>query len=66
MVTLDIEIQEEDVESKPENIPDAARIEDVDITSIRRYFTRDAWLLVEDAKQKLRAVHGVAMHVRVL
>ena len=46
-------VEEEDVESRPEKLPDAVLDENVDIHLIRKFFTRDAWLLVTDVvKQK--------------
>ena len=40
-------IEEEHVECRPERITDAVVDENVDIHLIRKYFTYDAWLLVE-------------------
>lgn len=41
-------IEEEDVECKPERVPDAVVDENVDIHLVRQYFSTDAWMLVED------------------
>ena len=52
-IEFDDIIQEEDIECRPEKIPASALDENVDICSIRKYFSYDAWLLVEDIiKQK--------------
>ena len=45
-------IEEEDVECKPENVSDAVADETVDICLVRKYFTVDAWMLVEDVVQR--------------
>ena len=36
------------LETNPENLPDTAFDENIDINSIRRYFTSDAWVRVQD------------------
>ena len=36
----------------PEELPDAAIDENVDVHLIRKYFTNDAWLLVKDVLQR--------------
>ena len=41
-------IDEEDVECRPERLPSAVLDENVDICLVRRYFTIDAWMLVEN------------------
>jgi hypothetical protein len=41
-------IEEERVEVRPENLPDAILDDNVDVHLIRKYFTNDAWLLVKD------------------
>ena len=45
-------IEELSVEARPEKIPDAVLDENVDIHIIRKYFTQDAWLLLEDVVQQ--------------
>lgn len=40
-------IAEEDVECRPERIPDAVVDENVDICLVRRHFSSDAWLMIE-------------------
>lgn len=46
-------IEEEDVETRPDKLPDAVLDENVDVHLIRKFFTQDAWLLVADVvKQK--------------
>ena len=46
-------IEEEHVETRPEQLPDAVLDENVDVHLIRKFFTHDAWLLVADVvKQK--------------
>ena len=48
-------IDEENVEVRPEKLPDAILDENVDVHLIRKFFTTDAWLLVIDVlKQKQR------------
>ena len=42
-------VDEEDVEVRPESLPDAAIDENVDIFLIRRFFSSDAWLVVLEA-----------------
>jgi hypothetical protein len=42
-------VEEEEVEVRPESLPDAAIDDNVDIFLIRKYFSSDAWLLVMDA-----------------
>lgn len=42
-------VEEEEVEVRPESLPDAAIDDHVDIFLIRKYFNNDAWLLVMDA-----------------
>ena len=41
-------IKEEDVECKPERVTEAVVDENVDIHLVRKYFTSDAWMLVEE------------------
>ena len=41
-------IEEEEVECRPEKISNAVLDENVDINLIRRFFTEDAWKVVED------------------
>ena len=46
-------IEEEEVECRPDRVPDAVVDENVDVCLVRRHFSSDAWLLVEDVvKQK--------------
>ena len=46
-------VEEEDVEVRPEKLPDGILDENIDIHLIRRYFSNDAWLMVMDViKQK--------------
>ena len=40
-------IEEGHVECKPERIPDSILDENVDVCLIRRYFSSDAWLLLD-------------------
>lgn len=44
----DILIEENDVECRPERVPDSIADENVDIFLVRRMFTQDAWAIVED------------------
>ena len=39
-------IEEEDVETRPERVPDAVLDENVDVYLIRKHFFNDAWLEV--------------------
>ena len=46
-------IEEEEVECRPDRVPDAVVDENVDVCLVRRHFSSDTWLLVEDVvKQK--------------
>lgn len=47
-------VQEEEVEVRPECIPDAVMDENVDIHLIRRFFSHDAWLVMEDTLSRKR------------
>lgn len=40
-------IEEESVECRPERIPDSVLDENVDVCLVRRYFSSDAWILLE-------------------
>ena len=42
-------ILEDEVEVRPESLPDAVLDENVDVHLIRRFFTNEAWLVVMDA-----------------
>ena len=48
-------IQEEDVECKPERLPDSVVDENVDVHLVRKYFTADAWMLVQEVVQQKSA-----------
>ena len=46
-------IEEQDVETRPEKVPDAILDENEDVHLIRRFFSNDAWLMVREVvKQK--------------
>ena len=46
-------IEEQDVETRPERVPDAALDENVDVHLMRRFFSADAWVVVREVvKQK--------------
>ena len=45
-------IEEEQVECRPEKIPDSIADENVDICLVRRYFSCDAWLVLENVLQQ--------------
>ncbi len=46
-------VEEEHVEVRPEKLPDAVLDQNIDVHLIRKFFTQDAWLLVEEVvKQK--------------
>lgn len=50
-------IEEEEVEVRPEKIPDAVCDENVDIHLIRKFFTPDAWLVVAQVtEQKKKSI----------
>ena len=36
------------VEVRPENLPDAVLDENVDVYLVRSYFTNDAWMVIKD------------------
>ena len=40
-------IEEDQVEVRPENLPDAILDENVDVHLIRRHFSNDAWMVVQ-------------------
>lgn len=51
-------IDEDSVEVMPENVVDGVMDENVDISLIEKYFTPDAWMLIEDVvTQKRRKRH---------
>ena len=41
-------IEEDEVECRPEKIPNAIMDENVDVFLVQKYFSSDAWLVVED------------------
>ena len=41
-------VEEEDVETRPERVPNVILDENVDIYLIRKYFSNDAWLVVTE------------------
>ena len=45
-------IEEEQVEVRPEKLPDAVLDENVDVHLIRKYFSHDAWLSVHSVVQQ--------------
>ena len=45
-------IDEKDVECRPERITDAVVDENVDVHLVRKYFTYNAWLLVEQVLKR--------------
>ena len=45
-------IEEEEVERRPEMIPNAIVNENVDVFLVQKYFTSDAWLVVEDVMKR--------------
>lgn len=44
----DVLIEETEVECRPERVTNAVLDENVDIYLIRRFFSSDAWMIVED------------------
>ena len=49
----DVLIEEEDVEVRPERIPMKCLDENVCISRVRKYFTNDAWELVENVMKTM-------------
>ena len=47
-------IEEEEIEVQSELLPDATIDENVEVNAIKKYFTADAWLLVEDVMAQKR------------
>ena len=47
-------IEEEEVETRPEKLADGLIDENVDINLVRRFFTADAWLLVEQSMECMK------------
>ena len=45
-------IEEDQVEARPEKLPDAVLDENVDVHLIRKYFSHDGWLLVNSVVQQ--------------
>ena len=54
-------VQEDDVECRPERVPNSVLDENVDVFLIRKYFSTDAWLMVESILE--RKMFGCVMHV---
>ena len=53
-------INEDDVECRPNKIPDSVADENVDIYLVRKYFSQNAWLVVEGVvKQKLKKINWI-------
>ena len=48
-------IEEEHVEVRPEQLPDAVLDENVDVNLIRKIFTQEAWLVVMDVVRQKRS-----------
>ena len=52
--------EEEEVECMPERIPDSVTDENVDVCLVRKHFTCDAWLIVEQVvDQKIKNMRWV-------
>lgn len=51
-------IEEDDVECMPEKIPCSVLDENVDIYLVRRYFTSDAWKIVEDVMKNKAEINA--------
>ena len=45
-------IEEEDVECRPEKIPSSVLDDNVDVCLVRRYFSTDAWMVVQDVIER--------------
>ena len=53
-------IQEEEVECQPEKVSDAVVDDNVDVHVVRKYFTNDAWMVVEEVmKLKLDKMNWI-------
>ena len=50
-------IEEEDIECRPERVTNAVIDENVDIYIVRRFFTHDAWKLIEDLQLSKRNIN---------
>ena len=55
ILTTDSLVEETEVEVRPEKIPMKCLDENVCITSIRKYFTYDAWSLVTDVMETMHS-----------
>lgn len=59
-------IEEEDIECRPERVPDSVADENVDVFLVRRFFTYDAWVMVESVlkhkHKKIRWVCNICHH----
>ena len=50
-------ISEEVVECRPEKIPNGVLDKDVDVHLVQRFFSHDAWLLVEDVIKRKEEIN---------
>ena len=50
-------IEEEDIDCRPERVTNAVIDENVDIYIVRRFFTLDAWKLIEDLQLSKRNIN---------
>ena len=61
----DILIQEDSVECRPEKVSASILDENVDIHLVRKYFSQDAWLVLQDVlkhKKKMTWVCSICQH----
>ena len=45
-------VQEDDVECRPERVPNSVLDKNIDVFFIRKYFSTDAWLMVESILER--------------
>ena len=55
-------IEEKEVEVRPEYVPTAALDENVDVYIVRKFFTSDAWLTVEEGPSTLYLYSLLSRH----
>lgn len=59
-IRQDFLIDEDEVECRPERVPDSIIDENVDVFLVRKMFTQNAWAMVEDVyKQKVKKMNWI-------
>ena len=59
-IRQDFLIGEDEVECRPESVPDSVADENVDMFLVHKMFTQDAWAMVEDVyKQKVKKINWI-------